>query len=55
MVTNLTEGNHIKCQQYWPGSGSIQYGPFIVTLTEQLMFADYVIRHLHISVSTCIA
>lgn len=52
MVTNLKEGNHIKCQQYWPPTAAMQYGPFIVTLAEQQMFADYIIRHLHISVST---
>ena len=52
MVTNLKEGNHVKCQQYWPSSAAVQYGPFIVTLAEQQMFADYIIRHLHISVST---
>ena len=51
MVTNLKEGNHVKCHQYWPSSGSAQYGPFTVILAEQLIFADYVIRHLHIAVS----
>ena len=51
MVTNLTEGNNVKCHQYWPSSGSAHYGPFTVSLAEQLIFADYVIRHLHISVS----
>ncbi|CAI8018482.1 Receptor-type tyrosine-protein phosphatase epsilon [Geodia barretti] len=49
MVTNLTEGNNVKCHQYWPSSGSAHYGPFTVSLAEQLIFADYVIRHLHIS------
>ena len=52
MVTNLKEGNHVKCHQYWPVSGTAQYGPFSVALTQQLIFADYVIRHLHITVST---
>lgn len=51
MVTNVIEGNQVKCQRYWPQSGNENYGPFTITLTEQQMFADYIIRHLHVSVS----
>ena len=41
MVTNLKEGTKKKCEQYWPNSGSKEFGPFKVTLTEQQVFADY--------------
>ena len=50
MVTNIKEGNKVKCEQYWPDSGSKNYGPFKVTLVEYQMFADYVIRTLQVNV-----
>ena len=50
MVTNIKEGNKVKCEQYWPNSGSKNYGPFKVTLVEYQMFADYVIRTLQVTV-----
>ena len=50
MVTNLKEDKKIKCQQYWPDSDSYSYGPFLVTNTEQQMFADYIIRLLQVEV-----
>ena len=28
MVTNLKEGNKVKCQQYWPEAGASQYCTF---------------------------
>ena len=51
MVTNLKEGNKKKCEQYWPDSGSKNFGPFRVTLTEQQVFADYTTRTLQVTVS----
>ena len=51
MVTNLKEGNKNKCQQYWPDTGSMKFGPFKVTLTENVMLADYCIRTMQVSVS----
>ncbi len=51
MVTNLKEGNKKKCEQYWPDSGSSSYGPFKVTLTEQLVFPDYTMRTMQVTVS----
>ena len=54
MVTNLKENKKIKCQQYWPESGSKSYGPFMVTITDQQVFADYTIRLLQLQVSTSI-
>ena len=51
MVTNLKENNKIKCQQYWPESGSKSFGPFMVTMTDQQVFADFTIRLLQVEVS----
>ena len=51
MVTNVMEGNRIKCQQYWPESGKQQFGPFQVIITDQQIFADYTIRTLSVSVN----
>ena len=51
MITNVKEGNRIKCQQYWPDSGKKDFGPFQVTITDQQENADYVIRTLSVSVS----
>ena len=51
MVTNIKEGNKIKCQHYWPDSGSKNYGPFQVTITDQQTFADYTIRTFQMAVS----
>ena len=53
MVTNLKESNKIKCQQYWPDDGSKNFGPFIVTITDLQMFADYTIRLLQLEVIYC--
>ena len=54
MLTNIKEGNKVKCEQYWPDSGSKNYGPFKVTLVEYQMFADYVIRTLEVTVRKAI-
>ena len=51
MVTNLKEGNKSKCEQYWPDSGTGNFGPFKVTLTEHQVFADYCIRTMQVTVS----
>ncbi len=52
MLTNLKENNKIKCEQYWPDSGSVSYGPFTVTITDQQVLADYTVRNLLLAVST---
>ena len=51
MITNLEEGGKTKCQQYWPDSGTENFGPFQVSLTEQQVLADYTIRKLTVKVS----
>ena len=55
MLTNLMENNKVKCQQYWPDSGSVSYGPFTVTITDQQVLADYAVRQLQLAVSALIA
>ena len=50
MVTNLKEDKKIKSQQYWPDSGSKDFGPFHVTLIDQQIFTDYTIRNLQVEV-----
>jgi protein tyrosine phosphatase len=52
MVTNVMEGMTKKCEQYWPEAGNGQsYGPFNLSLVEQLTFADYIVRTIHLVVS----
>ena len=51
MTTNLDEGRKKKCERYWPEFGTAEYGPYSVTLAEQQVLADYVIRKLTVTVS----
>ena len=51
MVTNLKEEKKVKCQLYWPETGSQDYGPFRITLADQQVFTDYTIRDLQVEVS----
>ena len=50
MITNLEERGKPKCQQYWPDSGTENFGPFQVSITEQQILADYTIRNLTVQV-----
>ena len=50
MITNLVEGKKTKCEQYWPSSGSLDFGQFHVTITDQLILADYTVRTLSVEV-----
>ena len=55
MITNVVEGKKTKCEQYWPLSGSLEFGPFKITVTSQQILADYTIGTLSVEVnSTCI-
>ena len=51
MLTNLTEGEKVKCELYWPESGKEAFGPFSVTIADQQVFTDYTIRTFKVSVS----
>ena len=53
MVTNLKEGNKVKCEQYWPSTVSHDesYGPFTVTHMNERIYPDSVIRNLSVTVS----
>ena len=51
MITNLEEGNKIKCQRYWPETGRCSFGPFEITITDEQMLADYTIRKLDVQVN----
>ena len=44
MLTNCEEGGKVKCEQYWPESGSQNYGPFEVIITDKQILADYTTR-----------
>jgi len=50
MLTNVVEGGQQKCEQYWPDQEPQEYGPFTVTLTDQQVFADYIVRTLNVMV-----
>jgi protein tyrosine phosphatase len=52
MVTNLQENLRKKCERYWPDISSELHGPFRVTLTDTQVYANYVVRELHIEVSS---
>ncbi|XP_065904644.1 receptor-type tyrosine-protein phosphatase S-like isoform X2 [Dysidea avara] len=50
MVTNLKEGEKVKCVQYWPNAvgESLTFGPLRVQLSEEFEFADYVVRTIEL-------
>ena len=50
MITNLVEGTETKCHQYWPDKGSVKFGPFKVSIIDQQILADYIIRTLVLQV-----
>ena len=50
MITNLVERKKTKCEQYWPSTGSQDFGPFHVTITHQLILADYTVRTFSVEV-----
>ncbi|CAI8010577.1 Receptor-type tyrosine-protein phosphatase alpha [Geodia barretti] len=51
MVTNLVEGNRIKCHKYWPETGTLSFGPFNVTITGQQILADYTTREFSVQLT----
>ena len=52
MVTNLKEGTKSKCEQYWPNTvmEHEDYGPFTVTLLDEQVLPDYIIRSMSVMV-----
>ena len=50
MLTRIVEAGQRKCVQYWPDQESQEYGPFTVTLADQQVFADYIVRTLEVKV-----
>ena len=52
MLTNLMEGKNTKCNQYWPDEtlGSKTYGPFTVTLKEEQILLNFIVRGLIVKV-----
>ena len=50
MITNVIEEGKVKCQQYWPDSGTKDYGPFSVTLSDEQVLTDYTVRKMYIKV-----
>ena len=51
MVTNVIEGKTKKCEQYWPECGHIKTcGPFELSVVEEQIFADYIIRSIQLVV-----
>ena len=51
MVTNVTERNTKKCELYWPECGLVQTcGPFNLSVVEEQIFADYIIRSIQLVV-----
>ena len=50
MVTNVKEEGKVKCQQYWPDSDTKDYGPFSVTLSDEQVLTEYIIRKLQLTV-----
>ncbi|XP_046839781.1 receptor-type tyrosine-protein phosphatase alpha-like [Xenia sp. Carnegie-2017] len=52
MVTSLFERMKMKCSQYWPDKASSKYGCFVVTIIEEKIFANYVVRKLRLSVAS---
>ncbi|XP_019855556.1 PREDICTED: receptor-type tyrosine-protein phosphatase alpha-like, partial [Amphimedon queenslandica] len=49
MVTNVKEEGKVKCQQYWPDSDTKDYGPFSVTLSDEQVLTEYIIRKIHLT------
>ena len=55
MVTKLKEGSKTKCEQYWPNTQTepVEIGPFTITLADELVLPDYVVRNLTVKVYLC--
>ena len=54
VLANLVEGDKIKCHKYWPETGTLSFGPFIVTITAQQILADYTTREFSVQVNSSV-
>ena len=52
MMSNLVEDHIVKCTQYWPETGRVLYGNFILELVDTSEFANYIIRSVKIRSKT---
>ncbi len=50
MLNSAAEGKLKKSEIYWPEVGSREHGPFMITLVECQVFADYTIRTVQLVV-----
>lgn len=50
MLNSAAEGKLRKSEIYWPEAGTREHGPFMITLVECQVFADYTVRTLQIVV-----
>ena len=51
MLCDIVESHRVKCQQYWPESGSQTYGPICVQKLHEVKVVGHVVRKFEISVS----
>ncbi|KAK3593699.1 hypothetical protein CHS0354_013594 [Potamilus streckersoni] len=48
MVEKIVEDNIVKCTQYWPEEGRVEYGEFELDLIKTDTFADFCIRAINL-------
>ena len=48
MLSDLVEAGQEASAQYWPSSGSYQYGDYTVELMEEKPLEEFVIRNLSV-------
>jgi len=44
MLTKIVEDHKVKCEEYWPDRGYVQYGAIVVKMIEVTELSDYVVR-----------
>ena len=55
MLSDLMEGGHEASAQYWPSSGSYQYGEYIVELLGEEPLQGFIIRCLSVvDIKVCV-
>ena len=50
-MNNVVEGGKIKCEQYWPSSGTQTFGPFTISVLSETTLPYFIIRTLKVWVS----